>query len=145
MNSRNALIKMHRFQVDEMRRNLAGLEAMLSDFRKKEEELEVQVRYEKERAGVSDVAQFAYPSFARTVLDRRENLSESVRALNLQVDEAKRDLTDAFRELKRIELLEESNQQRDKKTREKKEQTHLDEVASSGHQRTNGRSADNLG
>ena len=56
MKSRESLIRLHRFQVDERRRQVAELETMLEEFRRREHDLDQQVQAEQEKAGISDIA-----------------------------------------------------------------------------------------
>jgi len=135
MRSRDSLIRLHRFQVDEKRRQVAEIETMIADFRQKEAELEQQILVEQERAGVSDVSHYAYPTFAKAARDRRENLLKSIDGLTGQLDEAKEELSAAFAELKKYELLEEKETMRAKAEQSAREQSELDEVGLSMHRR----------
>ncbi|MBL1234986.1 MAG: flagellar export protein FliJ, partial [Rhodobiaceae bacterium] len=78
MKSRESLIRLHRFQVDERRRQVAELETMLEEFRRREHDLDQQVQAEQEKAGISDIAHYAYPMFAKSMRDRRENILQSI-------------------------------------------------------------------
>ena len=72
MKSRETLIRLRRFEVDEKRQKVADIESMIADFRQMVTDLERQIQVEQERAGVSDVNHFAYPIFAMAVIQRRE-------------------------------------------------------------------------
>jgi flagellar export protein FliJ len=135
MRSRDSLIRLHRFQVDEKRRQVVEIETMIAEFRRKEAELEQQILSEQERAGVSDVGHYAYPTFAKAARDRRENLLKSIAGLAGQLDEAKEQLAEAYAELKKYELLNEKEQMRAKAELSAREQAELDEVALTMHRR----------
>ncbi len=65
MKSRDALIRLKRFEVEEKRRKVADIEAMIGDFNHMAVDLDRQIAIEQERAGVSDVNHYAYPTFAK--------------------------------------------------------------------------------
>lgn len=133
MRNRESLIRLHKFQVDEKRRKVAELELMLSEFRQRERDLEAQVEAEQRKAGISDVAHFAYPMFAKSVIRRRENILESIEGIEVQLEVAKEELSAAFRELKKYELLEDSRKRKVRKAAMRVEQAELDEIALSIH------------
>ncbi|MBX3504563.1 MAG: flagellar export protein FliJ [Parvibaculum sp.] len=133
MRNRDSLIRLHKFQVDEKRRKVAELELMLAEFRQRERDLEAQVEAEQRKAGISDVAHFAYPMFAKSVIRRRENILESIEGLEVQLEVAKEELSAAFRELKKYELLEDSRKRKVRKAALRVEQAELDEIALTIH------------
>lgn len=135
MRNRETLIRLHRFQVDEKRRKLAELELMAQEFRARERELEAQVLAEQKKAGISDVAHFAYPMFAKSVIRRRQNILASIEDIERQLDAAKDELAAAFRELKKYELLEDSRKRKHRKEVMRVEQAELDEIALGIHRR----------
>ena len=69
MKSRESLIRLHRFKVDEIRRRLKLLDDMRADLAKKMSDLELMMQEEQRRAAHSDLGRLAYPSFARSVRD----------------------------------------------------------------------------
>jgi flagellar export protein FliJ len=135
MRNRDSLIRLHRFQVDEKRRKLAELELMAQEFRARERELEAQVEAEQKKAGISDVAHFAYPMFAKSVIRRRQNILASIEDIERQLDSAKEELSDAFRELKKYEVIEDNRKRKVRKAAMHVEQTQLDEIALGIHRR----------
>jgi flagellar export protein FliJ len=135
MRNRESLIRLHRFQVDEKRRQLAELELMVQEFRARERELEAQVEAEQKKAGISDVAHFAYPMFAKSVIRRRQNILTSIEDIERQLDTARDELSEAFRELKKYEIIEDNRKRKIRKEMMQSEQAQLDEVALSIHRR----------
>ena len=135
MRNRDSLIRLHRFHVDEKRRKLAELELMIQEFRARERELEAQVEAEQKKAGISDVAHFAYPMFAKSVIRRRQNILTSIADIEKQLDGAKEELSDAFRELKKYEVIENNRKSKMRKEVMRVEQAQLDEVALGIHRR----------
>ncbi|PVB61852.1 flagellar export protein FliJ [Labrenzia sp. 011] len=130
MKTRDSLIRLKRFQVDEKRRQLAQIESMIAEFNRMADELDEQIRSEQERVGITDVTHFAYPTFAKAAADRRDNLRNSAHELDDQLQRAQDELSEAIEELKKFEQLEERDQQRERTAQELAEQDQLDEVAS---------------
>ena len=112
MKSRDALIRLKRFEVEEKRRKVAEIEAMIGDFNHMASDLDRQIAIEQERAGVSDINHYAYPTFAKAAIQRRDNLAISAENLAAKLAAARGDLDAAGEELKKIELLEERDAER---------------------------------
>ena len=112
MKSRDALIRLKRFDVDERRRKVADIEAMIGDFNHMAVDLDRQIAIEQERAGISDINHYAYPTFAKAAIQRRNNLSASAADLAARLAAARGELDEACEELKKIELLEERDAER---------------------------------
>jgi flagellar export protein FliJ len=110
MKSRETLIRLKRFRVDEKRRKVAQIEAMIAEFERMASDLEREIKIEQDRAGIHDPEHFAYPTYAKATVGRRENLKRSADELRVQLEDAKLALADAFDELKKVELLDERDQ-----------------------------------
>jgi flagellar FliJ protein len=128
MKSRESLIRLKRFQVDEKRRKVAQIEGMILEFDRMTTELEREIKTEQERAGIHDPAHFAYPTYAKAAIQRRENLKRSADELRTQLEEAKAMLGEAFEELKKVELLDERDQARERAAEATIEQGELDAI-----------------
>ena len=114
MKSRETLIRLKKFQVDEKRRKVMQIEGMIAEFERMAGDLEREINVEQDRAGIHDPAHFAYPTYAKAAIQRRENLKHSADELKVQLDEAKGVLAEAFEELKKVELLDERDQMRER-------------------------------
>jgi flagellar protein FliJ len=114
MKSRETLIRLKKFQVDEKRRKVAQIETMIAEFERMAADLEREIRVEQDRAGIHDPAHFAYPTYAKAAIVRRENLKRSADELRAQLESAKMALGDAQDELKKAELLDERDQMRER-------------------------------
>ena len=133
MKSRNSLIRLKRFQVDEKRRQVMQIEMMIAEFERMASELDEQILAEQKRSGITDITHFAYPTFAKAAIQRRENLKVSVKDLEEKLDAARDELSLAVEDLKKIELIEERDQARERAERDAQEQERLDEMASRRH------------
>src|SRR5271154_3964888 len=98
MKSRDTLIRLKRFHVEERRRRLAQIETMIGEFARMATDLDREIALEEQRAGISDTAHFAYPTYARAARARRDNLLRSGEELRGQLDEAKANLDMALEE-----------------------------------------------
>jgi flagellar protein FliJ len=116
MKSRETLVRLKKFQVDEKRRKVAQIETMIAEFDRVAGELEREIRIEQDRAGIHDPAHFAYPTYAKAAIARRENLKRSVDELRIQLEDAKSALGEASDDLKKVELLDVRDQMRDRET-----------------------------
>ena len=112
MKSRDALIRLKRFEIEVKRRKVVEIETMIGDFNHMATDLDRQIAIEQERAGVSDVNHYAYPTFAKAAMQRRNNLATSAANLVAKLAAARGDLDEACEELKKIELLEERDAER---------------------------------
>jgi flagellar protein FliJ len=106
MKSRDTLIRLKRFHVEEGRRRLAQIETMIAEFARMAADLDREISLEEQRAGISDTAHFAYPTYARAARARRDNLLRSSQELRDQLDEAKAHLDDALAELGKMTSLD---------------------------------------
>jgi flagellar protein FliJ len=128
MKSRETLIRLKRFQVDERRRKVTQIETMIAEFDRMGVDLEREIKTEQDRAGIHDPSHFAYPTYAKAAIQRRENLKRSADELRGQLDDAKAMLGEAFEELKKVELLDERDQARERAAEAAIEQAELDAI-----------------
>ena len=128
MKSRETLIRLKKFQVDEKRRKVAQIESMIAEFDRMATDLDREIMAEQERAGIHDPAHFAYPTYAKAALTRRDNLKRSAVDLKIQLEDARGALGEAFEELKKVELLDERDQMREKAEDDAREQAELDRI-----------------
>jgi flagellar FliJ protein len=129
MKSRDTLIRLKKFQVDEKRRKVAQIETMIAEFERMTLDLDREIKLEQDRAGIHDPGHFAYPTYAKAAITRRENLKRSVDELRAQLEDAKLALAEAFEELKKVELLDERDQLREREAESAAEQAELDGIA----------------
>ena len=103
MKSRDAAIRMMRFQVEERRRQAGQIEAMIEEFSRMVADLDHEIAAEHRRTGIDDEKHFAYSTFARAARQRRSNLQTSIADLTSQLDTAKAALDLSLAELEREE------------------------------------------
>ena len=126
--SRKSLIQLRRFEVDERRQTVGDIETMMGELEQMTVDLGRQIEVEQEKAGVSDINHYAYPTFAKAAIQRRDNLKTSISELGVKLEEARDQLAEAFEELKKIELLDERDEERVRAHMATQEQVELDEI-----------------
>jgi len=91
-------------------------------------DLDREIKTEQDRAGIHDPGHFAYPTYAKAAMQRRENLQRSADDLKIQLETATGLLAEAFEEMKKIELLDERDQMRERVEENAREQAELDAI-----------------
>jgi flagellar FliJ protein len=135
MNRTDTLLRLKRFRVDEMKRRIASINAMKADLERKLADLDDNVAREKQRAGDSDIGRLAFPSFLRSIEARRENLRTTLKEIEREHAAALSDLSDAFQDLKSLEVATEQQANRLAEMQARRAQARLDEMALVRHLR----------
>jgi flagellar export protein FliJ len=128
MKSRETLLRLKRFQVDEKRRRVAQIEMMIADFERMANELDREIKAEEARSGITDLNHFAYPTYARAAMGRRDNLRQSAANLGGQLDEAKAALAEAFEDMKKVEILDDREKTAERAAQGAREQATMDAI-----------------
>jgi flagellar FliJ protein len=103
MKSRDSGIRMRRFQIEERRRQVGQIEAMIDEFSRMVSDLDLEIAAEKRRTGIEDEKHFAYSTFARAAGQRRNNLQTSIADLQTQLETARGVLDAAVEDLRKEE------------------------------------------
>lgn len=106
MKSRDNLLRLKHFQVEDKTRQLAQIDMMIAEFEKMHGDLQAQIQIEEEKAGITDTSHFAYPTFAKAARSRQENLEGSIRDLKDKRVNAEAALVEAEEDLKKAQKLE---------------------------------------
>jgi len=135
MKRQDTLIRLRRFRVDDFKRRMATLDGMKADVEKKLSDLEESVARERQRAGETDIGRLAFPSFLRSIEDRRENLRATLKDIERERVQCQADLTTAFQDLKSLEFANEQQEKRLAEIEARRAQSRLDEMALVRHLR----------
>jgi flagellar protein FliJ len=135
MNRTDTLLRLKRFRVDEMKRRIAAIDAMKVDLERKLTDLDDNVAREKQRAGDSDIGRLAFPSFLRSIEARRENLRITLKEIEREHMAAQVDLSNAFQDLKSLEIATEQQAKRVNELQARRTQARMDEMALVRHLR----------
>jgi hypothetical protein len=89
MRSRATFVRRSEFQADDRRQRVILMERMIADFDRIAADLDREILIEQERARNNDPAHFAYPTYAKAAIFRRDNLRRSADELRAQLAKAK--------------------------------------------------------
>ncbi len=104
MKARSNLLRLKHFQVEDKTRQLAQIDMMIAEFQRMADDLESNIKFEEEKSGISDPSHFAYPTFAKAAVQRRDNLMVSIRDLNDKRIAAQEALDEADEELSKAQM-----------------------------------------
>lgn len=128
MTALDQLIRLHRWRLDELRRHLSDVEALAAKLEEQHRRLDAEDKREQSLAGASPEAAYAYPAYARQLIERRRKLEQSQREAAEQIAKAQAALADAFQELKRYETAAASRARQQRRREETRQQQALDEI-----------------
>ena len=124
------LSRLNEWNVEQKRRKLGEIMGLIDrcegEARKLEEDL---VKEQAAAASSPSEAGFLYGNFAERVIDRRAIIQLSIQPVETQADEAREEVSEAYRDLKKYEKALEARKKREEKEIERKEQIVIDEVA----------------
>ena len=112
MKSRDTLVRLKQFQVDDKRRRIAQLQTMIAEFTRMTNDLDREIGTEERRANNTDPSHFAYPTYARAARARRDNLNLSLNDLREKLEDAQERLKEASEELAKAQSQEFSRPRR---------------------------------
>lgn len=124
------LIRLARFKVEELQKQMADIEQVRGSIHDQIERLEESVPEEQAVAAENKDGYIAYGSYARSVIQRKEKLRSSLDEVDAQAGALRERLEAAFGELKKYELLEERRLARIQDALRASEQAEMDEIAS---------------
>ena len=128
------LIRLHEWNVDEKRRKLAELQHLEDELRGQISNLEEQLVIEQKAAAENPAeGGLAYANFANQVIQRRENLQDSLAQMSHVILGAREELAESYRDLKKYETVQRNRKQRERQEQNRLEQAVLDEVGLSMH------------
>jgi flagellar FliJ protein len=123
------LIRLNEWTVDQKRRTLSDLLRLIDGFEAELKKLEQDLINEQASAAASpNEAGFLYGYYADSVIDRRAIIQISTQQLEKEADEAREEVSLAYRELKKFETAMEVRKKREEAELARKEQLELDEV-----------------
>jgi len=139
MSTLESLIRLHRWQVDERRRQVVELEGFSEKLRQEMARLAEERAAEQAAAGASFLARHVYPGYIRRALERQKTLEQSLAETEAQIAQARDALAEAFQELKRYEVAS-ANRDRLRMTADaRRERLETDAIAIANFRRAGGR------
>ncbi len=114
MKSRDTALRVKRFEADEKARKVRDLEYMVHEFEQMATDLDRQIKAEEDRTGIKDKAHYSYSTFAKSAIERRDNLLASVQELREKLAVAEQDRSNAEEQLTLSNTAESRQQSRDR-------------------------------
>ncbi len=124
-----ALIRLHRWQLDEKRRELADLQRLEDDMLAQVQRLHDEVAAEQDYAQNADTGGLAYGGFAAGVLLRRQRIEQSIAEIGRRIEAKREELAESFRDLKRYETTLAQREKRAALEADRRAQAALDEIS----------------
>jgi flagellar export protein FliJ len=105
MKSRESLLRLKQFHVEEKRRQVQQIETMIGEFERMSRDLDDQIAAEEKRTGITDPGHFAYSTFAKSAKARRDNLQASAQDLKAQMEGARAEYDEAVEEAGKLAAM----------------------------------------
>jgi flagellar export protein FliJ len=128
MKGLEGLIRLHRWRLDEKRQVLAELERLAARLRQELLDLEREVVDEQKIAAESPQAMVTYGQYAAAVIARRARLNQSLAEIEGRMRAALDAVAQAFRELKKYELVKARRDRTAEEKEKRRQQAVLDEL-----------------
>ena len=136
--SLHTLIRLHQYRVDEKRRELGGMLAIVSDLERQADALEDKMIKEQDIAKSSpDLAGILYGNFAAHSILRREQFAAAILEMEEKLVIAQGEIREEYRDLKGFELTQEARDLADSVEQSRSELAVLDEIAINAHRQKN--------
>jgi flagellar FliJ protein len=133
--SLKSLIRLHRWTVDERRRELGAFLAREEQLRGERRRIDDELASEKKIATDDVMAAFGFAGYIRGYMERREMLDRAIEAAMREIEAAQERLAEAYRQLKTYEVTQANRDKRELAERNRAEQIVLDEVGATLHRR----------
>jgi flagellar protein FliJ len=135
MKGLETLVRLHRWQLDERRRELADIERLIAQLQAEAERLAEELKTEQAVARESESGSRAYGPYAQTIAVRQRRLAATIVEVEARAVAAREAVAEEFRELKRHEMTLAERERRAKAELERKNQAVLDEIGLNVHRR----------
>ncbi len=126
------LIRVRGLELEEKRRQLAELERIAQEIDHSIQRLEADMAQERDITRSDEGAAYIFASYITWAIDRREILTQSLAEARQRVSDALEEVTEAYRELKKLEIAQEQRDRRERMEAERRAQIRLDEIALTG-------------
>ena len=129
------LIRLARWEVDEKRRVLVALQTREEEILATIRASEQQLIHEQQVASQDPEAAYLYGAFANAWLKYRAQLEATLAEVRAQIEIARDELAEAFRQVKTYEITQANREKREKEEADRKEQAVMDELGIEIHRR----------
>ncbi|MCC7045683.1 MAG: flagellar FliJ family protein [Alphaproteobacteria bacterium] len=131
-----AMVRVHKWKLEERSRVLQELERLRQKLQQAGAQLEAELVSEQNQARGGGLANLTYGGYAQAVIQRRDHIAKSLAEVAAETEQARKEVAAAFQELKKYELAL-ANREKQKKQKEAKvERTTLDDLGIAAHRRS---------
>ena len=123
-----ALVRLHKWRIDESTRTLADLNSLATRIRRDIDDIGIRLAVEGQLAGDSVESAVSYGNFMRVEIARRATLERSLIDLDREIAQAREQLAAAFRELKSYEITLDRKREHAARMNDRRQQSVLDEI-----------------
>ena len=135
MSGLDTLVRLHRWRVDEKKRQVADLQRLRADLEARIAGLSADMKREGELAGAVPELGPTFPAYMAGARQRQAVLRKSCAEVNAKIEAAREELNAAFRELKKTEIAVENRAKRTNMALARKVRAELDEIGADGYRR----------
>ncbi|MZR30189.1 hypothetical protein [Sneathiella litorea] len=135
MKGLDSLIRVHKWKLDEKRRELADFENLRAGFVKQLRSLEEEQQREQDVAGNNPEVGFSFANYVAAAKQQRENIQASIAEVDDKLTELNEEVRVLYQELKKYQVALNAREVREKYERNRIEQMGLDELAIELHRR----------
>ncbi|PJK28747.1 flagellar FliJ family protein [Minwuia thermotolerans] len=128
MKTLERLVEMVRLDLEQKRRTVNDLEAMRQGFADRIISIDNEIAHEMRSARTDPLLTDGLGRFIQTARDRQVRLRESLAEVDRQLEFAREQVTEAFQEKKRYEIVLERRRLERRKAADRREQLRLDEI-----------------
>ena len=130
------LLQLREFELDERRRESGKILSEVNFLQDEITRLHEELKSEQKIAAESLEARFLYNEFASSVIRKREWLTAAIKLKEEEYERAREKVTEAYREMRKAEIIRDDLMEKTKKHEQALEQVELDEIAQNIHRRT---------
>jgi hypothetical protein len=131
----NNLVRVHRWQLDEKRRQFAQLEKLRGDLGRQETQLAEEMAAEQAAAAKAGAAATTYPAYLQEARARQKRVADSIAEVERQMLTAQQEIAEAYAEVKKYETALSHIEKRETARRERVQRIAQDELAIDMHRR----------
>ncbi len=135
MTPTSILARIHKWKIDELRREISALESRRQKTQFRILEIDGNVEEEARKASGNLVGTFSFANFADASRSERDQACQFITNIDEKIAHLTNELNAAFQELKRYEIAEETRQSKEAAELARKEQIASDELGIEGHRR----------
>ena len=131
----SVLIRLHKHELDEKRRDLAALYGEMSLLERARRALEEEYAREKKAVEETGDIHFTFAKYVQTVQEKNEAFDKAEDVLEDKIESAKNSMMETFSELKKYEMTQQERDRLEEEERQIRESKIMDEIGLEGFRR----------